>query len=82
MGYIVHLRLETGSRHVAWAIALEVIDLLQGAVPELDPTSTMVSHEESQNRRDFVLCGEWVGDVRCLGVAGHPGEHFPKWLGE
>jgi hypothetical protein len=80
MGFIVHLRLETGSPHLARSIALEVVDLLYRSVPELDASSTTVSHEELQDHRDFVLCGRWAGDRRCLGVAGHPGEHSPKWL--
>jgi hypothetical protein len=74
-GLIVHLRLETGSRYLARAIALEIVDLLHQAVPEMDATSTSVSDEGQQNERTFVLCGSWVGDVRCLRIAGHPGAH-------
>jgi hypothetical protein len=80
MGHVVHLRLETGSALLARGIALEIVDLLYRWVPELDASSTTVSHEELQNHRDFVLCGRWAGDGRSLGAAGHLGEHTPQWL--
>ncbi|MDT5031932.1 MAG: hypothetical protein QOC94_2103 [Actinoplanes sp.] len=57
MGYIVHLRLETGSSHLTRAIAVELIDRVHRDLPELDAVSTTVSEEGLQGERTFVLCG-------------------------
>jgi hypothetical protein len=80
MGYIVYVRVETGTVHMARALAIEIIDTVHALQPEIDAVSTQVSEEGRQNDRHFVFCGERLdGDIRCLRPYRHCGEHSPDW---
>ena len=79
MAYVIHLRVEAGSCDLARKLAIEIVDNVHKLMPELDVVSTTVSDEGRQNERSFVICGERVGDDRCLLPYRHYGDHSPTW---
>jgi hypothetical protein len=80
MGYIIHLRVETGSIPAARAVAIKLLEELHKTVSEIDAVSTTVSEEERQNDRHPVVCAvRLAGLDRCLRPYGHPDEHSPRW---
>ena len=80
MGYIIHLRIETGSLPMARAVAIKILEELHQTVPEIDSVSTTVSDEGRQNDRRSVLCAvRLAGLDRCLRACGHTDEHSPHW---
>ena len=80
LGYVVSVMFDADDLAEATIRARQIVQMLDGLVPGLEPESTTIAPEGARSAMRSVICGLRLdGDKRCLRLYGHGGIHAPLW---